>query len=102
MPAHRRRLRPESTGLLAGTLATVSLCVKDCERTADRLGTGIPYLLRDDRQGMCIASLRGRQTKAVRRHRAGLEYIKDYKDKDRNLMKRKASISHEEAIIQRL
>ncbi len=31
-----------------------------------------------------------------------LEYLKDYKDKDRNLMKRKASISHDEAVIRRL
>ena len=31
-----------------------------------------------------------------------LEYLKDYKDKDRNRMKRKASISHDEAIIRRL
>jgi putative addiction module killer protein len=31
-----------------------------------------------------------------------LEYLKDCKDKDRNLMKRKASISHDETIIRRL
>jgi putative addiction module killer protein/probable addiction module antidote protein len=31
-----------------------------------------------------------------------LEYLKDYKDKDRNRMKRKASISHDETIIRRL
>jgi probable addiction module antidote protein len=31
-----------------------------------------------------------------------LERLKDYKDKDGNLMKRKASISHDEAIIRRL
>jgi hypothetical protein len=30
------------------------------------------------------------------------EYLKDYKDKDRNLMKRKASTSHDEAIVRRL
>src|SRR5216684_2601245 len=31
-----------------------------------------------------------------------LEYLEDYKEKDRNLMKRKGSISHDEAIIRRL
>lgn len=31
-----------------------------------------------------------------------LEYLKDYEGKERNLMKRKASVSHDEAIIRRL
>ena len=31
-----------------------------------------------------------------------LEYFKDYKHKDRNLMKRKTSISHDEAVVRRL
>src|SRR5215467_473520 len=30
MPAHRRRLRPESAGLAPGTLAIANLCAWDC------------------------------------------------------------------------
>jgi putative addiction module killer protein len=37
-------------------------------RAADRLGTGLPRLLRDAGKGMRIASLRRRQTKTVVRY----------------------------------
>jgi putative addiction module killer protein len=37
-------------------------------RVADRLGTGLPGLLRDAGKGMPIASLRRRQTKTVVRY----------------------------------
>ncbi len=39
-----------------------------CVRAADRLGTGLSGLLRDAWEGMCLASLRRRQTKTVARH----------------------------------
>src|SRR5438132_12879907 len=71
-------------------------------RTADRLGTGLSSVLRNDRPGMCITSLRRRQTKAVRRHSAGVGISQGLQRKERNLMKRKASIPHDEAIIRRL
>src|SRR6266576_2550947 len=51
---------------------------------------------------MYIASLRRRQAKAVRRHRAGAGIPQGSQGKERNLMKRKASVSHDEAIIRRL
>src|SRR5260370_29441697 len=71
-------------------------------RAPDRLGTRLPCLLRDDRPGMCTASLRRRQAQAVCGHCAGVGIPQRLRRKDRNLMKRKASISHDEAIIRRL
>src|SRR6202165_364241 len=69
------------------------------ERTTDRLGTRLQGLLRDDWQGMCIAFLRRQQEKAVRRYRAGVGTPQGLQRKDGNFMKRKASVSHDEAII---
>src|SRR5437867_3663248 len=51
---------------------------------------------------MYIASLRRRQAKAVRRHRAGAGIPQGSQGEERNLVKRKASISHDEVIIRRL
>src|SRR5258708_6592134 len=70
-------------------------------RAADRLGTRLPCLFRDDRSGMCVAPLRRRQTQAVRGHCAGVGIPQRLQRKDRNLMKRKASISHDGASMRR-
>src|SRR5260370_36042947 len=51
---------------------------------------------------MCIDPLWRRQTQAVRGHCASVGIPQRLQRKDRNLMKRKASISHDEAIIRRL
>src|SRR5271166_3727495 len=51
---------------------------------------------------MCIAPLRRGQAKAVRGHRAGIGIPERVQGKGRTIMKRKASISHDEAIIRRL
>src|SRR5215469_6209915 len=101
MPAHRRRLRPESTGLPPGTLAIANRCSWDCS-SCGLLGTRLPSVLRDDWQGLCVAALWRRQTKAVLRHRTGVGVPQRLQRKERNLMKRKASISHDDAIIRRL
>jgi probable addiction module antidote protein len=66
------------------------------------LGTRLSRLLRDDRQGMCIASRWRRQTKAGRGHRAGIGIFERLQRKERNLVKRKASVSHDKAVIRRL
>jgi probable addiction module antidote protein len=55
-----------------------------------------------DLAGMCTASLRRRQAKAIRRYRAGAWVLEGLQEKERNLMKRKASVSHDEAVIRRL
>ena len=65
-------------------------------------GPGLPSVLRDDRQRVPLASLRRRQTKAVRRHRTSAGILRRLQRKEGNLMKRKASVSHDEAIIRRL
>ena len=51
----------------------------------------------------CVLLLCGgdRRKQAADIERA-LEYLRDYKDKEGKLMKRKASVSHDEAIIRRL
>src|SRR5438477_3541862 len=59
-------------------------------------------VLRDDWQRMCVAALWRRQTKAVLRHRTSVGVPQGLQRKERNLMKRKASISHDQAIIRRL
>src|ERR1019366_10684024 len=66
------------------------------------VGPRLQDLLCDDWQGMCIASLRRRQTKAVLGYRPGVGIPQRLQRKDRILMKRKASVSHDEAIIRRL
>ena len=56
----------------------------------------------DDRQGMGMASLRQRRAKTVRGHSSGRWSILKITKMDRNPMKRKANISHDEAIMRRL
>jgi probable addiction module antidote protein/putative addiction module killer protein len=67
-----------------------------------RIDWGPGYRVRDDWQGMCIAFLWRRQEKAVRSYRAGVGIPQRLQRKDGNFMKRKASVSHDEAIIRRL
>jgi probable addiction module antidote protein len=64
--------------------------------------TGLSSVLRDDWQRVCVAALRRRQTKAGDGHRAGVGVFERLQRKERNRMKRKASVSHDDAIIRRL
>src|SRR6266850_1830321 len=102
MPAHRRRLRSEIDRLAAGNFG-------DCKPLRQglfelRIDWGPGYRVYYAMIGReCVLLLCGgdkrKQSADIDR---ALEYLKDYKDKDRNLMKRKARISHDEVIIRRL
>jgi putative component of toxin-antitoxin plasmid stabilization module len=50
-------------------------------RATDRLGTGLPCLLRDDWQELCVASLWRRQRKQSADIERAFEYLKDYKER---------------------
>lgn len=65
-------------------------------------GAGYRRLLRHGRKSFSIASWRRRQTEAVVRCRAGFRLSERLQEKDRELMKRKTSASHDDALIRRL
>ena len=70
--------------------------------SSELTGDGLASLWRDDRKAMSIASLGRRQTKPVSRHRASVGMPGGLQREHRNLMKRKASFPHDEAILRRL
>jgi probable addiction module antidote protein len=80
----------------------------DCKRLRQGLcelwidwGARLPGLLRNVKQNLCPATVRRRQTKTVFGYRSGAR-VSGLQGKDSNPMKRKASISHDEAIVRRL
>ena len=66
-------------------------------RTADRLGGGISRVLRVDWQSLRLAALRRGQKQAIGRYPTGDRVSEGLSGKD--AMKRKASISHDEAVV---
>src|SRR5437870_9816760 len=67
-----------------------------------RLGTGLPRLLRDGRTHSRFAALRRRQTQTSGRHQARGRVLEGLPTEDGQIMKSKASISHDAAVIREL